>query len=77
VDRRDLRASWGNPSDMGQPLSIDHTHRNVITGGLRDFISRILIVEGDPAILHGLRDNLEFEGHTSSPPPIARRATSG
>ena len=27
------------------------------------FMSRILIVEDDPAILCGLRDNLEFESH--------------
>ena len=26
-------------------------------------MSRILIVEDDPAILCGLRDNLEFESH--------------
>ena len=31
-------------------------------------MSRILIVEDDPAILCGLRDNLEFESHPSRGP---------
>jgi hypothetical protein len=31
-------------------------------------MSRILIVEDDPAILCGLRDNLEFESHQSRGP---------
>jgi DNA-binding response OmpR family regulator len=31
------------------------------------FMSRILIVEDDPAILCGLRDNLEFESHLTAP----------
>src|SRR6516165_11795281 len=37
--------------------------RTQTAGGAVGLMSRILIVEDDPAILCGLRDNLEFESH--------------
>lgn len=43
---------------MGTPHSVAQTER---AGGAK--MTRILIVEDEPAMVSGLRDNFEFEGY--------------